>query len=82
MLYVHQITITVSDEVYRGLQAAAGGRTVSEFFEELARPMVTESCLEASYSDMILDGDREREAAESIEGLVEDSLPGDQNAPW
>ncbi len=42
----HQITITVSEEVYRGLQTVVGSRTISEFFEELARPIVTESCLE------------------------------------
>ena len=77
----HQITITVSDEVYQGLQTVAGGRTISEFFEELARPIVTESCLEASYRDMILDEEREREAAEWIEAFVQDSLPGDHDAP-
>jgi predicted CopG family antitoxin len=77
----HQITITVSDEVYQGLQTVAGGRTISEFIEELARPIVTESILEASYRDMILDSDREREAAEWIEGLVQDSLPDGRDAP-
>ena len=44
--------------------------------DELARPMVTESALEASYRDMILDDERERAATEWIEGLVGDSLPG------
>ena len=76
-----QITITVTDEVYQGLQTVAGGRTISEFIEELARPIVTESVLEASYRDMILDSDREREAAEWIEGLVQDSLPDGRDAP-
>jgi predicted CopG family antitoxin len=77
----HQITITVSDEVYQGLQTVAGRRTISEFIEELARPIVAESCLEAAYRDMIQDGDREREATEWIEGLVQDSLPGGPDAP-
>jgi len=77
----HQITITVSDEVYHGLQTVAGGRTIGEFIEELARPVVTESVLEASYRDMILDSDRECEAVEWIEGLVQDSLPGGHDAP-
>ena len=27
-------------EVYQGLQTVAGGRTISEFIEELARPIV------------------------------------------
>ena len=77
----HQITITVSDEVYRGLETVAAGRTISEFFEELARPVVSESCLEASYKDMSLDSDREREAAEWIDGLLHDPLSTAPDAP-
>ena len=77
----HQITITVSDEVFQSLQTVVGGRTISEFFEELARPIVTEPCLEASYRNMVLDGEREREAAEWIEAVVHDSLSGDHDAP-
>jgi predicted CopG family antitoxin len=77
----HQITITVSDEVYQGLRTVAGGRTISELIEELARPIVTESGLEASYQDMALDDEREREATEWIEGLVQDSLPSGPHAP-
>lgn len=64
-----QITITVSDEVYQGLQKAAGSRTISEFLEELTRPMVNESPrLEAAYRDMALDVERERDATEWVEG--------------
>jgi len=76
-----QITITVTDQVYQGLQTVAGDRTIGELIEELARPMITESCLEASYRDMILDEDREREADEWTEGLVGDSLPGAPDVP-
>ena len=76
-----QITISVTDEVYQGLQTVAGDRTIGELIEELARPIITESCLEASYREMILDEDREREADEWAEGLVRDSLPGDHDAP-
>jgi predicted CopG family antitoxin len=72
-----QVTITVSEEVYQGLQTVAGSRTVGEFLEELARPGVAESQLEAAYQEMMLDADRERAAAEWIEGLTGDSLAGD-----
>ena len=51
------------------------------FSEELARPIINESCLEASYRDMILDEDRECEADEWTEGLVGDSLPGAPDVP-
>ena len=71
-----QITITVSDEVYQGLQSVAGNRTISELIEELARPVVAETSLEAAYQRMSVDQDREREAAEWIEGLIQDSVPG------
>ena len=71
----HQITITVSDEVYQGLQTVAGSRTISELIEELARPIMAETSLEAAYREMSIDEDREREAAEWIEGLIQDSLP-------
>jgi hypothetical protein len=77
----HRSTISVSEEIYRGLQTVAGQRTISEFFEELARPVVIASCLEALYKDMILNDEREREATERIEALVQDSLPGVHNAP-
>lgn len=75
-----QIAITVSDEVYQGLQVIAGSRTINEFLEDLARPMADESRLEAAYRDMILDGEREREATEWIEGLTHDSLTSDHDA--
>ena len=43
-----QLTITVSEEAYQGLQVAAGNRTMSELIEELARPIVAESSLARS----------------------------------
>lgn len=77
----HQITITVSDEVYQGLQSVADGRTISEVIEELARPVIAESELDGSYREMSLDANRERDASEWIEGVFQDSLPGGSIAP-
>ena len=74
----HQITITVSDEVYKGLQTVAGGRTMSELIEELARPIVSELNLEASYKNMILDDEREQEAA----GWIERAMPSQCSSRW
>ena len=74
----HQITITVSDETYQGLQAVAGPRTISEVIEDLARPAVAD--LESAYKEMSLDSEREREATDWIEGLIQDSLPGNHHA--
>ncbi len=77
----HQLTITISDEVYQGLQTAAGSRSISELIEELARPIVAESSLEALYREMSFDVDREGEADEWTEGLIQDSLPRGPHAP-
>jgi len=46
----------------------------------LTRPIVNDSRLEAEYRDMILDGERERDAIEWTEGLLHDSLAGDNDA--
>jgi len=75
-----QLTITVSEETYNGLQTAAGNRTISEVIEELARPVVAKSNLEAEYRELSLDTEREREAAEWVEGLTQDSLVGGPDA--
>ena len=48
-----ELTITVSDEVYHGLQSVAGDRTISELIEELARPVLAESNLEAAYREAL-----------------------------
>jgi predicted CopG family antitoxin len=72
-----QVTITVSDEVYQGLQAVAGDRTVSEYLEELTRPPLPQPSLEVAYREMSLDAEREREATEWTEALAHDSLAGD-----
>lgn len=75
-----QITITVSDEVYRGLQSMAGERTLGEVIEDMARPIVAENTLAASYEAMSLDVDREMEALEWSEGLIADSYQSDDHA--
>ncbi len=75
-----QITITVSEEVYQGLQSVAGDRTISELIEDLARPVLALANLETAYREMSGDLDREREANEWSEGLIQDSFPGGSNA--
>ena len=59
----------------------AGSRTIGESIEELARPIVAESRREASYREMSLDADRESEAGERTESLIQDSLRGGPLAP-
>ncbi len=67
-----KLTITVDDEVYEGLHARIGRRRISRFLNDLARPHVSDRDLEEGYRAMAADEEREREALEWIEGIVED----------
>lgn len=63
-----KLTITVDDEVYRGLHAKVGRGQISSFIEQLVRPhVVDESALEAAYREAAGDEEREREATEWAE---------------
>ena len=67
-----ELTITVSEETYRGLEAVAGSRTISQFIEDLARPLVAQASLDASYREMGLDAERENDALDWSEALIQD----------
>ena len=67
-----KLTITVDEEVYRGLYRRIGPRKISRFIEDLVRPHVTSQALDAEYKQMAADEEREREALEWAEGVIED----------
>ena len=67
-----KLTITVEDEVYRGLRKVIGRRNISRFLNDLARPHVVRERLEEGYKAMAADEQREAEAAQWSEGLVGD----------
>jgi predicted CopG family antitoxin len=70
-----KLTITVADEVYRGLHRKVGRGEISRFVEELVRPHVVEDDeLAKAYREMAADEQREREAAEWIEAAPDDAL--------
>ncbi len=68
-----KLTITIDEEVYRGLHNTIGLRRISRFIEELVRPHVTSQSLEAAYAEMAQDEDREAEALEWAEATIGDS---------
>ena len=70
-----KLTITVDNDVYRGLKKKVGPRKISRFLNDLARPHVVEDDLLAAYRDMAADRTREAEAKDWIEGLIEDAAP-------
>ncbi|MFV2073599.1 MAG: addiction module antitoxin [Thermoanaerobaculales bacterium] len=67
-----KLTITLDEEVYRGLHAVIGRGRISRFLEDLARPHVVSRDLEAAYREMAGDEVREAEADEWAEGLIGD----------
>jgi len=67
-----KLTITIDEEVYRGLHAVVGRGRISRFLEELARPHVVSPDLEAAYQEMAGDEVREAEAEEWAEGVIGD----------
>lgn len=71
-----KLTITVEEDVYRGLHRVVGRRRISQFIEELVRPHVTGSQLREGYRQMAEDEDRERSALEWAEATVNE--PGDE----
>jgi predicted CopG family antitoxin len=71
----HKLTITIDEDIYRGLQQQVGRGHISSFIEALVRPhILTEQDLDDGYRAMAADEEREAEAKEWVEGLIGDGL--------
>jgi len=68
-----KLTITLDEHVYEGLHKIVGRRKISHFIEELVRPHVLISELEAGYAAMAADETREADALAWSEDVVGDS---------
>lgn len=68
-----KLTITIDDQVYDGLHSVVGRRKISRFIEDLVRPHVLKSDLEAAYREMAQDTAREDDAFEWAEAMVGDA---------
>lgn len=70
-----KLTITIADEVYRGLHQQIGRGEISRFIEGLVRPYVVSTDeLEAEYRAAAQDAAAEREAMDWIEAGVDEAL--------
>jgi predicted CopG family antitoxin len=67
-----KLTITIDDEVYDGLRSVIGRRRISRFLNDLARPHVLSRDIAEGYRAMAADEEREREAAEWVDGITGD----------
>ena len=70
-----KLTITIADDVYRGLHRHVGRGEISRFIEDLVRPhVVTDSDLEAEYREAAMDVEAEKQAREWIEAHPDEAL--------
>ena len=67
-----KLTITIDEEVYKGLHKEIGPRRISQFIEDIVRPHVVKKNLAAAYIEMSKDEEREQEAREWSEGTLGD----------
>lgn len=67
-----KLTITIDEQVYRGLYRHVGSGRISKFIEHLVRPHVLPEELDGAYAEMARDEERESEALEWAEGLIGD----------
>ena len=67
-----KLTITLDEKVYEGLHQVIGSRRISRFIEDLVRPHVVSTDLEAGYMEMAADEAREAEALQWSEATVGD----------
>jgi len=62
-----KLTLTIDEEVYKGLHEVIGPGKISHFIEELVRPYVTKKDLYAAYKEMASNAQREAEALQWAE---------------
>jgi len=67
-----KLTITVDEQVYRGLHTVVGRRRISRLIEALVRPHVIQDELVAAYREMAEDEAREAEAIEWADSTMMD----------
>lgn len=70
-----KLTIQLSDEVYEGLRRQVGAEHISQYIEDILRPLVvSQDDLILAYREMASDVVREQEALEWIEEVPDDAL--------
>jgi predicted CopG family antitoxin len=67
-----KMTITLDEAVYEGLYRTVGRRRMSQFIEDLLRPHVVDTALDAGYRAMAADETREAEAVQWCNALAGD----------
>ena len=68
-----KMTISLDESVYDGLYRTIGKRRMSQFIEDLLRPHVLDTAMDAGYQAMAADKTREFEASEWLEALANEN---------
>ena len=71
-----RMTITLDEAVYNGLYRTVGQRHMSQFIEDLLRPHVLDTALDAGYQAMAADLEREADALAWCNALAGDMADG------
>jgi len=66
-----ELTITIHEDVYDGLFQAIGSQNISRFIEDLVRPYILYSDLDAAYPGMLGGGEQEVEALQWAETMLD-----------
>jgi predicted CopG family antitoxin len=77
-----KLTITVSDEVYRGLHRRVGRRKISPLIDRLAREHLRAKPLAQEYAEAASDEGSERDALEWIEPGLGETLADEDFSGW
>ena len=73
-----ELTIRIDEQVYEGLYRLIGKDAISQFIENLVRPHVMGTDLEAEYKEMCTDQAQETAALEWSEAVIGDVA----DEPW
>ncbi len=65
-----KLTITIEENIYNDLHSVIGRGRISKFIEKIIKPYVTKDNLRFAYQAMAQDKQREKEACEWEEGLI------------
>ena len=69
-----KLTITIEESIYNNLHLIIGRRKISKFIENLIKPYITKDTIKLAYQEMARDKEREKEAFEWEEGLIQNDF--------
>jgi hypothetical protein len=69
-----KLTISIEENIYNNLHLVIRRGKISKFIENLITPYVTKTNMKLAYQEMARDKQREKEACEWEEGLIQNDF--------